>query len=73
VAVLLDKFITATVDMESEERQEEIDAIKKKEEVQNSLALFYLLDHCSHLIMIALYQMEGRGNLLKPNADIRVW
>ncbi len=36
VAVLLDKFITATVDMESEERQQEIEEIKKKEEVHNS-------------------------------------
>ncbi len=33
MAVLLDKFITATVDMEAEERQLEIEEIKKKEEV----------------------------------------
>ena len=34
VAVLLDKFITATVDMESEQRQLEIEEIKKKKEVR---------------------------------------
>ncbi len=54
MAVLLDKFITATVEMESEERQQEIDVIKKKEEVQSSRVLSPMLGSCPCPIAISL-------------------
>lgn len=39
VAVLLDKFITATVDMESEQQQQEKEEIKRKKEVHSPPSL----------------------------------